>query len=127
MEKLDELAMKWSIAKQKEEAARDERISIEEQILELEKPKEEGAMTIHTPNGVSITLTGKVTYKCDIQKLTALTGSWPSDARPLKTEVKADESKLKVIRRESPSIWAQMATAITVTPAKTGVSIKFKE
>ena len=127
METMDQLAIKWSIAKQKEDAARDERIGIEEQILKLETPKEEGAMTIHTPNGVSVILTGKVTYKCDIDKLTALTGSWPSEARPLKTEVKADETKLKLIRRESPAIWAQIAAAITVTPAKTGIKVTFKE
>jgi hypothetical protein len=127
MKTLDELAIEWSIAKQKEEAARDERVAIEQDILALNPAREEGSETFSTPNGVKITTTGKLTYKCDIEKLTALTGSWPSEARPLKTEVKADETKLKVIRAESPSVWAQIAAAITVTPAKTGIKITFKE
>ena len=127
MKTIDELAIEWSIAKQKEEAARDERVAIEQDILALNPAREEGSETFSTPNGVKITTTGKLTYKCDIEKLTALTGSWPSEARPLKTEVKADESKLKVIRAESPAVWAQIAAAITVTPAKTGIKVTFKE
>ena len=127
MEAIELLAAKWSVAKQKEDAARDERVGIEEQILALNPAREEGSETITTPSGVKITTTGKLTYKVDIDKLTALTGSWPIEARPIKTEIKADESKLKVIRAEAPDAWAKIADAITVTPAKTGVSIKFQE
>ena len=127
MEKIDELAIKWSIAKQKEDAARDERVSIEKQIIDLHPAKEEGSETFATPHGVKIQLTGKVTYKCDLEKLTELTATWPSDLRPIKTVVQADEGKLKAMRREVPELWAKVAAAITITPAKTGVSITFKE
>ena len=127
MEAIELLAAKWSDAKQKEDAARDERVGIEEQILALNPAREEGSETITTPSGVKITTTGKLTYKVDIDKLTALTGSWPIEARPIKTEIKADESKLKAIRAEAPDAWALIAGAITVTPAKTGVKVVFKE
>lgn len=127
MEAIELLADKWNAAKQAEEAARDERVAIEEQILALSPAREEGSQTITTPSGIKITTTGKLTYKCDIEQLTALTGSWPTEARPLKTEIKADETKLKVIRSESPAVWAQIASAVTVTPAKTGIKISFKE
>lgn len=127
MEAIELLAAKWSNAKQKEEAARDERVAIEQQILAISPAREEGSQTITTPSGVKITTTGKLTYKVDIDKLTALTGSWPIEARPIKTEIKADESKLKVIRAEAPDAWALIAGAITVTPAKTGVKVVFKE
>jgi len=127
MEKIDELALKWSIAKQKEEAARDERVSLEEQILKLYPALEEGSSTTHTPNGVKINATGKLNYKVDIPKLLKITESWPLDAQPFKTEIKADETKLKVIRRESPTVWAQLAEAVTVSPAKTGIKITFTE
>ena len=127
MEAIELLAAKWSNAKQKEEAARDERVAIEQQILALNPAREEGSETITTPSGVKITTTGKLTYKVDIDKLTALTGSWPIEARPIKTEIKADESKLKAIRAEAPDAWALIAGAITVTPAKTGVKVVFKE
>ena len=125
--KSDELANEWRKAKQREEAARNDRIAIENKIIELYPAKEEGAMTIHTALGSSITLVGKVTYKVDIEKLTALTSSWPVDIRPIKTKVEADETKLKALRSDVPELWAKIADAIETKPAKTGVTIKFKE
>ena len=127
MDKIDELANKWAIAKQKEDAARDERVDVEKQIIALHPAREEGAETFATPNGVKISLTGKLTYKADMTKLLAITASWPEEARPIKTEVKADESILKALREHSPEAWKQLAEAVTVTPAKTGVKVVFKE
>jgi hypothetical protein len=125
--KSDELANDWRKAKQREEVARNDRIAIENQIIELYPTKEEGAMTVHTALGSSITIVGKVTYKVDIEKLTILTSSWPVDIRPIKTKVEADETKLKALRSDVPELWAKIADAIETKPAKTGVSIKFKE
>ena len=124
---LDELAKQWREAKQREEAARNDRVAIENQIIELHPAKEEGAVTVHTAGGSSVTLTGKLTYKVDIEKLTALTGSWPAEIRPLKTKVEADETKLKALRNDVPKLWAEIAAAVETKPAKTGVAIKFKE
>lgn len=127
METIDELALKWSIAKQKEDAGRDERVAIEKQIIEQHPAREEGSETFATPGGAKITTTGKLTYKADITKLVAITASWPEEARPIKTEIKADESILKALREHSPDAWRQIAAAVTVTPAKTGVKVVFKE
>jgi hypothetical protein len=124
---LDQLATEWRRAKEREEAARNDRVALEQKIIELHPAKEEGALTIHTALGSSITLVGKVTYKVDIDKLTALTGSWPVDIRPIKTKIEADETKLKALRSDVPELWAKIADAIETKPAKTGVSIKFKE
>jgi hypothetical protein len=124
---LDQLATEWRRAKEREEAARNDRVATEQKIIELHPAKEEGALTIHTALGSSITLVGKVTYKVDIDKLTALTGSWPVDIRPIKTKIEADETKLKALRNDVPELWAKIADAIETKPAKTGVSIKFKE
>ena len=124
---LDQLATEWRRAKEREEAARNDRVALEQKIIELHPAKEEGALTIHTALGSSITLVGKVTYKVDIDKLTALTGSWPVDIRPIKTKIEADETKLKALRSDVPELWAKIADAIETKPAKTGVTIKFKE
>lgn len=124
---LDQLATEWRRAKEREEAARNDRVATEQKIIKLHPAKEEGALTIHTALGSSITLVGKVTYKVDIDKLTALTGSWPVDIRPIKTKIEADETKLKALRSDVPELWAKIADAIETKPAKTGVSIKFKE
>lgn len=127
MEKIDELAIKWSIAKQKENAARDERVAIEDEIIALHPAREEGSESFATPMGVKISLTGKLTYKADLPKLLEITQNWPLEAKPIKTEVKADESILRALRENSPEAWLQLAPAITVTPAKTGVKVMFKE
>ncbi len=124
---LDQLATEWRRAKEREEAARNDRVALEQKIIELHPAKEEGALTIHTALGSSITLVGKVTYKVDIDKLTALTGSWPVDIRPIKTKIEADETKLKAMRSGAPELWAKIADAVETKPAKTGVTIKFKE
>lgn len=127
MEALDDLAKQWRIAKDKEDSARELRVFIENEILKLHPAKEEGSETFQTPTGVKIQLTGKLTYKANVDKLAEITRAWPSDVRPIKTEIKADDTKLKAIRRDAPKLWAEIAQAVTVTPAKTGVSIDFKE
>lgn len=124
---LDQLANEWRSAKQREDQARIDRIAVEIQIIELNPPKEEGAVTINTPLGNNITLVGKVTYKCNVEALVALTSSWPEDIRPIKHKVEADETKLKALRADVPKLWAQISPAIETKPAKTGVSIKFAE
>jgi hypothetical protein len=127
MEQIDQLALQWAEAKEREEYAKRERVAVEEKILALHAAKEEGSSTVITPTGARITLTGKLSYKVDIDKLTALTASWPAEVRPLKTKVEADETRLKAIRAESPKLWSQIATAVETKPAKTGVTIKWSE
>jgi len=97
MEPIDQLATEWAIAKEKEDAAKAERIDIEEKLLKLHPAKEEGSESFSTPRGAKITLTGRVTYKVDIDKLTSLTAAWPDDVRPVKTKIEADETRLKAI------------------------------
>ena len=125
MNELDRLATLWSIAKQREDAAKAERIKIEEDLLRAHPAREEGSETFETPQGVKITLTGKITYKADVDKLISLAGNWPEDIRPIKTKVEADETRLKAIRQHRPDLWAAIASAIETKPAKTGVSMKF--
>lgn len=127
MDEIDRLATLWGIAKNKEDAAKAERIKIEEDLLTLHPAKEEGSETFETPQGVKITLTGKITYKADVDKLISLAGGWPEDVRPIKTKVEADETRLKAIRQHRPDLWQAIAPAIETKPAKTGVAIKFPE
>ena len=127
MDTIDQLATLWGIAKQKEDAARDERVDIEKQILALHPAREEGSDTFATPAGAKITTTGKISYKVNVDTLITLTAAWPADVRPIKVKTEADESKLRAIRQESPKLWSQIATAVETKPAKTGVSIKWKE
>lgn len=127
MDNIDNLAVAWRQAKQREQDANAERVAIEQQILALHPAREEGSESFTTTAGAKVTLTGKLTYKVDVQKLVVLTNTWPADLRPLKVETKADETKLKAIRRDTPNLWKDIAAAINVYRAKTGVSIDFPE
>jgi hypothetical protein len=127
MDPMDQLAVEWATAKEREDNARTERIDIENKILAMHPAKEEGSESFSTPAGAKVVLTGRVTYKVDIDKLTSLTAAWPDDVRPVKTKIEADETRLRAIRNESPKLWAQIAAAVETKPAKTGVSIKWKE
>ena len=126
MEIADVLALQWQAAKQREEQARADRIRVEEKILGLYPAKDEGSTTVLTPLGHKIRTTGKWSYKCDLQLLQTLTIDWPEDVRPVRMKLEADETRLKMIRCESPVMWAKIAQAVTTKPAKTGVSIEIK-
>jgi hypothetical protein len=118
----EELAQHWLQAKRDELAANNRRIDIEQQILALFPPKEEGSSSTALENGMKLKTTGKLTYKADLDKLLALTAGWPE--KPVKTKVEADESLLKAIRTDRPDLWRQIAPAITVKPAKTYIVIE---
>ena len=124
---IDTLAEKWRMHKAIEDKAREDRILVEQEILKLNPAPEEGSTTVHTPTGVKISLTGKISYKANMDQLLELTKGWPEAARPIKTKIEVDETKMKVLRRDTPRLWAEIASAIETKPAKTGVSIDFKE
>lgn len=125
MNELERLANVWQIAKNEEEAAKARRIEVEVQMLKLHPAREEGSDTVATPLGIKIKLTGKITYKANVEALAALTQGWPEAIRPLKTKVEADESILKALRNERPDLWRQIAPAVETKAAKTAVSITF--
>lgn len=120
---VDILAKLWAQAKAKEDEAKNERIDIEQKILALIPAKEEGSSTTTTTSGIKITTKGTLKYKADLGKLCELTKAWPDDVRPVKHKVEVDETKLKIIRAESPTLWSELATVVTVEPAKTAVSV----
>ena len=118
----EKLAAEWLTAKKAELEAINRRVQIENDILKLYPPREEGSTTTVLTNGVRVKATGKLTYKADIDRLLQLTASWPD--KPIKTKVEADESLLKAIRTDRPDLWRQIAPAITVKPAKTYIVIE---
>ena len=120
---VDILAQLWAEAKAKEDKAKNERIDIEQKILALMPAKEEGSSTTTTTSGIKITTTGSLKYKADLVRLCELTKAWPDDVRPIKHKVEIDETKLKVIRAESPTLWSELAAVVTVEPAKTAVKV----
>lgn len=120
----EQLAQELIAAKAIEAKANKDRVAIEEQLIAALGSKPEGAETHELATGLKVTITGKQTYKADLPLLMQLAGNLPENLRPLKTETKLDETGAKYLRTNEPEIWAMLAPAITVAPAKTSVSIK---
>ena len=116
------LAAQWIAAKNAENEAKDKRLEIERQLIEVVEVKEEGSTTNTLKNGVKVVTKGGYTYKADVQKLLALTASWPE--KPVKTKVEADEAFLKAVRHDRPDLWAVIAEAVTLKPAKVYITIE---
>ena len=120
----EQLAEQLIAAKAAEAQANKERVRIEEQLIEMLGAKEEGATTHELANGLKLTVTGKMTYKADMPLPMQIAGNLPANLRPLKVETKLDETGAKYLRNNEPEVWAMLAPAITITPAKTSVTIK---
>jgi len=118
----EKLAAEWLLAKRQELEAAARRLEIESDLLKMLPHKEEGSASTTLSNGFRFKATGKLAYKADIDKLLALTASWPE--KPVKTKVEADEALLRAIRTDRPDLWRQIAPAITVKPAKTYIVIE---
>ena len=121
---LEMLAEQWLAAKHAEHAANDERLRIEYKLLELLPIKEEGAITQAISNRYKLKATGKLSYKADLDQLREITADWPEDYRPIRIYEEADSAMLKAIRSDSPALWQRIASAITVKPMKTSITIE---
>lgn len=119
-----ELTQKLIEAKRIENEANANRVAIETQIISLLGVKEEGSQTHDLENGMKITITGKLSYKADIEKLLELSERLPENLRPIKVETKADETGLKYLRNNEPEAWKVISKAVTISPAKPSVTIK---
>lgn len=123
---LDQLVAAWIEAKRDEDAANTRRVAIEQAICALQPAKEEGASTMELAGGMKLTLTGKLTYRVtDMPKLQELAAKLPENMRPIKSEPKLDEAGAKYLRAKEPALWAIIAPAIEVKPAKTAVKVGF--
>lgn len=120
----EELARLWTGAKATERAAQAERVEIEEALIsKLGGAKEEGSAT-HEVGPFKVTVTGKLSYKADVPMLLALCDRVPEHLRPLKTETKLDEAGAKYLRANEPELWRLISNAISISPAKTGLTVK---
>ena len=123
---LKALSTLWLQAKAEEKAANEKRVALENAIVELVGHKDEGAMSAEC-DGYKITTTGKLSYKCDVLALQALTAGWPQDVQPVQIKYVADETKLKKLRLYRQDLWRSIAPTIEVKPMKTAVTITTQE
>lgn len=113
-------------AKRAEDTAKARRIEAEDRILALLPPKEEGSQTVGV-GGYKVTLTGKMNYRCEDPRALAefcASAGWAPSMVPVKTEVRLDETGAKWLRSNEPQAWSSLAQFVTISPAKTSVSVK---
>lgn len=124
MADLLELCASLRFAKTVEEKAKADRVAVEDQILALVKPKEEGATTTKVGD-YTLTVTGKVSRKMDWAAWDLIKSDIPVDMHPIKTKVEVNDIGVKWLKEHRSDLYAKLP--LTVTPAKTSVEIKFKE
>ena len=119
---IDLLAFELRKAKQLEESARDKRVQIEKQLIEMIGCKEEGT-TNKVGNFFKVATTGKLTRKLD-EKAWRTISSQFGDNAPVRTKVDVDTRKLKKLAVDNPELFQLALSAITTKPAKGAVKIE---
>lgn len=120
---IDALARDWLNAKAAEDAAKDLRYKIEDQITQALEVKDEGAIT-HTLEDYKVTLTQPVTRKVDAKKWQMVMDKCPAGLLPIKMKVEADAAGCKWLMTNEPKIWDKIAIAFTTTKGKIGVKVE---
>lgn len=121
---IDQLVDQLIGAKSAERNATAQRVAIEEQIIAQLGKRDEGSQTHELISGMKVTITGKVTYSADMEKLQEICAKLPQEMRPLKTKTELDTTGAKYLRANEPQIWAKLAAAITLKDAKPSIEIK---
>lgn len=115
---LSDLCSEWQEAKAAELAARDKRVNIETQILELVPSKLEGTETT-TRDGYKVAVTTKLTRKLDIEAYQAL--SLPTNLAFVTYKPEIDLKKLHAVELVDPAL---VALCVTSSPAKPSLKIE---
>lgn len=123
---LEELVQQFNVAKKEENAAKNKRIAIEEEIAKLIETKANGSKTVPAGEGFKVTCKRGLTYKVDIEALRRLdVPMLPVKMIPAKPVSYAfDEKVYEQIVTGMPEIAKQLAEFITVTPKKTSITVK---
>lgn len=118
-----EIAEELFAAKHAEREANEKRVALEEELIAVLGQKEEGAQT-HQVGDYKITITGKLNRKIDWDMFdSAIAARIPESLHPVKIKRELDETGVKYLANNEPQLYKVLATALTIKPAKTAVTI----
>lgn len=124
---LERLASSLFDAKRREDAAKTERVTLEEQIAAQIETAANGSKTVPIGNGLKITVKRAMGYKVDIDGLREstlseipITFSEPVPAMPM-----FDQKRYEALVEADSNAAALMAKYVTAVPKKPSVTIKF--
>ena len=119
-----EIANDLFAARAAEKEATDQRVALEEELIALLGAKEEGAQT-HTVGEYKVTITGKLIRKINWEMYDeSIAKKIPESLQPVKVKRELDDSGVKYLANNEPQIYRLLSKALTITPAKTAVTIK---
>lgn len=121
---LEELANQLFDAKQRENAARDERIAVEEKIAELVETAANGSKTVPVGNGLKITVKRGLSYKANIDAIRNLDNVAGLPIKLVPAEWVFDEKEYERILMDEPKKAAILAKHVEVKPKKVAVTLK---
>ena len=122
---LTELVDKLFIAKRAEDAAKKERISIEDGIAKLVETGDNGSKTVDVGDGVKVTVKRALSYEADVEAIRNL--DIDSDLTPVKLipqEWAFDEKKYEKLRESAPDAWKLISEHVSTHPRKVSVTLK---
>lgn len=119
---LDLTAQAWREAKAAEDGARQRRVELETQILELAGVKEEGSQHVDTAY-FRVTTVGKLTRSLDAAAWEAIRGDVPADLAPVDYKPSLDLKKLRAIETANPELYQKIAQCISTKPAKPSIKV----
>jgi hypothetical protein len=116
---IETLAVALYDAKKAEDAAKEARVALEEEIAALVETPENGSKTV-TAGALKVTVKRGFSYKADVQAILGLGLADP----PLKTKIELNEKAYEEIRESDPGLYARISKFVTVTPRKVAVMLK---
>lgn len=129
IDRIDELANQWLLAKKSENEASKQRVTVEKQLIDaLEFTQLEGSNRLKTDQ-FKVTLTAKLNKKLDVEKWLTIRDSIPDALRPVIKETpiieyKIDDKGMAYIKENNPDVFTLLSEVITLTPAKTAVKVE---
>ena len=116
------LSQGWLDAKAAEDAAKAQRIEIEEALIKLLGVRTEGAKT-HDLGAFKVTLTGVINRSLDAEIWEKIKDHLPPELRPVTYEPKLDVVGVKWLQENQLEYYRILAQALTVKPGKTSVKV----
>lgn len=122
---IDTLAEKIEAAKAREDAARAERIALEEDLLPLLTARNEGAITEHG-DAYKVTVTYGVNRTLDAAALAAVKSELPAALfeQAIEYAPKLKLAGVRYLQNNEPQAYAVLAQALTAKPAKPSVRVE---
>lgn len=120
---LDMLGQHWREARAAEDAARDERVRVEDQIIALVGVKEEGTLSRKTA-WFKLSTTGKLTRSLDDKAFLAIRDQVPDEISPVEFAPKLNLRKLRDLETTHPDAYRLVASCLVTKPAKPAVRVE---